>query len=56
MTDADDIMLMNNEVMDSTDSGFQAKFSDQDLPRHAYRKHLVVELSSCAYNHRIIES
>ena len=39
MTDADDIMLMDNEVMDSTDSSFQAIFRDQDSPRHAYRKH-----------------
>ena len=39
MTDADDIMLMDSEVIDSTDSSFQATFSDQDSPRRAYRKH-----------------
>ena len=39
MTDADDIMFMNNEVIDSTDSSFQVTFSDQDTLRHAYRKH-----------------
>ena len=38
MTDADDIMFMNNEVIDSTNYSFQAIFSDQDSPRHAYRK------------------
>ena len=39
MTDADDIMLMNSEVIVSTDSSFQATFSDQDTLRHAYRTH-----------------
>ena len=39
MTDADDIMLMDSEVMDSTDSSFQATFIDQDSLRHAYRTH-----------------
>ena len=39
MTDADNIMLMESEVMDSTDANFQATVSDKDSPRHAYRKH-----------------
>ena len=39
MIDADDIMLMDSEVTDSTDSSFQATFSDQGSPLHAYRKH-----------------
>ena len=33
MTDADDIMLMDSEVMDSTDASFQATVSDQDSPQ-----------------------
>ena len=39
MADVDDIMLMDSEVMDSTDASFQATFSDPDWLRHAYRKH-----------------
>ena len=33
MTDANNIMLMDSEVMDSTDAIFQETFNDQDSPR-----------------------
>ena len=39
MTDADHIMLMNNEVIDSRHASLQATLSYEDSPRHAYRKH-----------------
>lgn len=39
MNDADDIVLLGSEVMDSTGTSFQAIFSDQYSPRHTNRKH-----------------